>query len=572
MVAVVYGDDQRMFALVPVSVQTGAYSAAANQFVPCDSSGGAFAVALPAAPADQTLIGVEVVNGSGTVTVNCSGSDTIRTVGGSTSTTLTAAGQGVVLQYFALLAVWYPIMTSGSSGGGGAVSSVFGRSGAVAAVSGDYSFSLVSGTASIAQGGTGQGSAVAAFNALSPLTTLGDTLSNDGTNDIRVAGNTTATRKFLRQTGTGSVSAAPAWDTLLAADVPTLNQSTTGSAASFTGALAGDVTGTQGATVVGKIQGVAITTAEANLVSDLNNAASRSATATLLPGEETIYTGSTSGQTLTLPASPPSSSVNTVTNTATVSVTLAPGAGATISNFGTAGNITVPAGYVFGLVYIGTVWYVQNAGPSDFAKSSVLSIANGGTGSATQPFVDLTTAQSVGGVKTFTARPVLPAPPSYSAFTPVTSTSTATTITGTTALTALASGLVVPASALAAGQAYTFKAWGALTTTLAAQTFTLALYWGGIAGTQLITFGAAQPNSGGTETGASWMVEYEIVANSATSIAVMGIDGLAYFFNSQTNATTTVANSSSEQFVIGVTPSASACSITCSGFYCARVA
>lgn len=42
------------------------------------------------------------------------------------------------------------------------------------------------------------------------------------------------------------------------ADVPTLNQNTTGSAGSFTGLLAGDVTGTQGANVVGKINGVAL--------------------------------------------------------------------------------------------------------------------------------------------------------------------------------------------------------------------------------------------------------------------------------------------------------------------------
>lgn len=38
-----------------------------------------------------------------------------------------------------------------------------------------------------------------------------------------LAGNTTATRKFLRQLGTGTVSAAPAWDTLLAADIPDLS-------------------------------------------------------------------------------------------------------------------------------------------------------------------------------------------------------------------------------------------------------------------------------------------------------------------------------------------------------------
>lgn len=36
-----------------------------------------------------------------------------------------------------------------------------------------------------------------------------------------LAGNTTSTRKFLRQTGTGAVSAAPAWDTLVDGDLPT---------------------------------------------------------------------------------------------------------------------------------------------------------------------------------------------------------------------------------------------------------------------------------------------------------------------------------------------------------------
>lgn len=58
------------------------------------------------------------------------------------------------------------------------------------------------------------------FNGLSPLTTLGDTLYHDGTNNVRLAGNTTTTRRFLRQVGTGAVSAAPAWDTLSSADIP----------------------------------------------------------------------------------------------------------------------------------------------------------------------------------------------------------------------------------------------------------------------------------------------------------------------------------------------------------------
>lgn len=56
-----------------------------------------------------------------------------------------------------------------------------------------------------------------------PMTLLGDIIQGDTAGvPIRLAGNITATRKFLRQTGTGSVSAAPAWDTIGATDVAAL--------------------------------------------------------------------------------------------------------------------------------------------------------------------------------------------------------------------------------------------------------------------------------------------------------------------------------------------------------------
>jgi hypothetical protein len=54
----------------------------------------------------------------------------------------------------------------------------------------------------------------------SVLTTLGDMLYRNGSDLQRLAGNTTSTRKFLQQTGTGSASAAPAWDTLQVSDLP----------------------------------------------------------------------------------------------------------------------------------------------------------------------------------------------------------------------------------------------------------------------------------------------------------------------------------------------------------------
>ena len=66
-----------------------------------------------------------------------------------------------------------------------------------------------SGTLAATRGGTGTGTYA-----------LGDLLYSSATNTLaKLAGNIVATRKFLRQTGTGTISAAPVWDTLLATDI-----------------------------------------------------------------------------------------------------------------------------------------------------------------------------------------------------------------------------------------------------------------------------------------------------------------------------------------------------------------
>lgn len=55
---------------------------------------------------------------------------------------------------------------------------------------------------------------------------LGDIIHGNATPKwARLAGNTTATKKFLTQTGNGTISAVPAWDTIIAADVPDLSAS-----------------------------------------------------------------------------------------------------------------------------------------------------------------------------------------------------------------------------------------------------------------------------------------------------------------------------------------------------------
>lgn len=68
-----------------------------------------------------------------------------------------------------------------------------------------------------------------------PMTTLGDSIYGAASGTAtRLAGNTTTTRNFLRQTGTGAVSAAPAWDTILGEDVPLATTSLRGSVDPYT--------------------------------------------------------------------------------------------------------------------------------------------------------------------------------------------------------------------------------------------------------------------------------------------------------------------------------------------------
>ena len=84
-------------------------------------------------------------------------------------------------------------------------------------------------TATIGQGGTGQTTAAAAYNALSPMTTTGDIEYESGTSTAaRLAGPTSSTKQFLTSTGTGSAAQAPAWGTLAAGDLPAGTTSTKG--------------------------------------------------------------------------------------------------------------------------------------------------------------------------------------------------------------------------------------------------------------------------------------------------------------------------------------------------------
>ena len=70
----------------------------------------------------------------------------------------------------------------------------------------------VTGIIAIVNGGSGTTTAIGAFNAVSPMTTLGDIeYENAAPSGTRLAGNTSTQRQFLSQAGNGTISAAPAW-------------------------------------------------------------------------------------------------------------------------------------------------------------------------------------------------------------------------------------------------------------------------------------------------------------------------------------------------------------------------
>lgn len=94
-------------AQVPTAVKTANYTAAVGDLVPCDTSGGAFTVTLPNAPADKSLITIELVTAGFPLTVARGGTDVFTKAGGATSVILRSAGRSLVLQYKSSTGIWY---------------------------------------------------------------------------------------------------------------------------------------------------------------------------------------------------------------------------------------------------------------------------------------------------------------------------------------------------------------------------------------------------------------------------------------------------------------------------------
>lgn len=66
----------------------------------------------------------------------------------------------------------------------------------------------------VAYGGTGATTKTTGFDALSPLSTVGDVLCHNGTNNVRIPGNASATLMLLGSMGNGSAAQVPAWYTI----------------------------------------------------------------------------------------------------------------------------------------------------------------------------------------------------------------------------------------------------------------------------------------------------------------------------------------------------------------------
>lgn len=95
--------------LIATSVKTSNYTAAANDFIPCNTTSGSFTVTLPTAPIDRTQVGVKmVIQGStNTVSIVTGGSDVFNKTGGGTTLTLSLLNQAVTLMYSSSGAIWY---------------------------------------------------------------------------------------------------------------------------------------------------------------------------------------------------------------------------------------------------------------------------------------------------------------------------------------------------------------------------------------------------------------------------------------------------------------------------------
>jgi hypothetical protein len=195
--------------LTRTSVKTSAYTAAVNDLVPVNTTSSNVTITLPTAPADKARITVKhiIQGGTNTVTVATGGSDVFNKTGGSTTLTLSLLAQGVELQYDAANAIWTVLSDDLP------LSQLDLRY--VLATDATYVKTVVLNTPSVI------------YSTPITFTTSGNTATGTLTLNSQ-----TANTFFAAPNGSNST---PTFRAIVAADIPTLNQNTSGTAANLSG-------------------------------------------------------------------------------------------------------------------------------------------------------------------------------------------------------------------------------------------------------------------------------------------------------------------------------------------------
>lgn len=164
-----------------------------------------------------------------------------------------------------------------------------------------------------------------------PMTTLGDTLFQGAAGVERLAGNITTTKQFLSQTGTGTISAAPAWSAVTKTDVGLANVENT-ALSTWAGStnittLGTITTGTWNGTTIAVARGGTGLTALGTASQLLRTNAGATALEYFSPG--TLTRTDDTNVTLTLGGSPTGALINAVSLTLGWTGQLAVGRGGT---------------------------------------------------------------------------------------------------------------------------------------------------------------------------------------------------------------------------------------------------
>jgi hypothetical protein len=90
--------DSKASPLTRTAVKVGNYTATMWDLVPCDTSGGAFTVVIPAASGGKGRIAIKLVTAGNTLNLALTGTDHFNTSAGPTTGTLTLANQGIIIE------------------------------------------------------------------------------------------------------------------------------------------------------------------------------------------------------------------------------------------------------------------------------------------------------------------------------------------------------------------------------------------------------------------------------------------------------------------------------------------